>query len=123
MKTPKHILKPPNPKHRSAEYALKISELRYRRLFETAQDGILILNADNGGIADVNPFLTDMPGYSRKHLIGWEIGPFKVYWTRAWRCCKSLSHRPRRRINCAKCQISQAHRNRMRRRKPMASPK
>ena len=59
---------------------MKISELRYRRLFETAQDGILILNADNGQIDDVNPFLTQMLGYSREHLLGnklWEIGPFK----------------------------------------------
>jgi PAS domain-containing protein len=29
----------------SLEVALEISELRYRRLFETAQDGILMLDA------------------------------------------------------------------------------
>jgi PAS domain S-box-containing protein len=54
--------------------------MRYRRLFETAQDGILILNADTGQINDVNPFLTDMLGYSRKQLLGnrlWDIVPFK----------------------------------------------
>jgi PAS domain S-box-containing protein len=64
----------------SADYALKTSEMRYRRLFETAQDGILILNADTGQIDDVNPFLTDMLGYTREQLMGnklWEIGPFK----------------------------------------------
>jgi len=64
----------------SADYALKASENRYRRLFETAQDGILILNADTGQIDDVNPFLTDMLGYSREQLLGnklWEIGLFK----------------------------------------------
>ena len=37
--------------------ALRLSELRYRRLFETAQDGILILDANSGEIMDVNPFL------------------------------------------------------------------
>ena len=42
----------------SADHALKASEMRYRRLFETAQDGILILNAGTGQIDDVNPFLT-----------------------------------------------------------------
>jgi len=71
--------------HREAErqatdHALKASEMRYRRLFETAQDGILILNAETGQIDDVNPFLTDMLGYSREQLLGnklWEIGPFK----------------------------------------------
>jgi PAS domain S-box-containing protein len=64
----------------SADLAMKASEMRYRRLFETAQDGILILNADTGKIDDVNPFLTDMVGYTREQLLGnklWEIGPFK----------------------------------------------
>ena len=64
----------------SADHALKTSEMRYSRLFETAQDGILILNADTGQIEDVNPFLTDMLGYTREQLLGnklWEIGPFK----------------------------------------------
>ena len=59
---------------------LKDSEVRYRRLFETAQDGILILDAETGQILDVNPFLTDMLGYPHKEFIGkrlWEIGPFK----------------------------------------------
>ena len=33
-----------------AEQALRASELNYRRLFEAAQDGILILDADTGRI-------------------------------------------------------------------------
>lgn len=60
--------------------ALQISEARYRRLFETAQDGILILDADTGQITDVNPFLQEMLGYAREEFLGkrlWEIGPFK----------------------------------------------
>jgi diguanylate cyclase (GGDEF)-like protein/PAS domain S-box-containing protein len=59
---------------------LKDSELRYRRLFETAQDGILILDAATGSIIDVNPFLIEMLGYSREEFIGkklWEVGAFK----------------------------------------------
>lgn len=63
-----------------AEEALKASETRYRRLFEAAQDGILILNAETGQIDDVNPFLTDMLGYTHEECIGkklWEIGTFK----------------------------------------------
>jgi PAS domain S-box-containing protein len=62
------------------EAALKVSEVRYRRLFETAKDGILILNADTGRITDANPFLQDMLGYSHDELLGkmlWEIGPFR----------------------------------------------
>ena len=63
-----------------AEEALQDSETRYRRLFETAQDGILLLEADTGRITDVNPFLIKMLGYSHAELLGkrlWEIGPFK----------------------------------------------
>jgi len=60
--------------------ALRASELRYRRLFEAAQDGILILNAATGQIDDVNPFLVNLLGYTHDEFIGlplWEIGPFK----------------------------------------------
>jgi len=59
---------------------LRESEIRYRRLFETAKDGILILNGDTGRIVDANPFLQDMLGYPESELIGkalWEIGPVK----------------------------------------------
>ena len=62
------------------EEALIASEVRYRRLFETAKDGILLLDAETGQIADVNPFLQDLLGYSHTELLGrtlWEIGPFK----------------------------------------------
>ncbi len=60
--------------------ALKDSELRYRRLFEAAQDGILILDAATGDITDVNPFLIEMLGYSRQEFLEkklWEVGAFK----------------------------------------------
>jgi PAS domain S-box-containing protein/putative nucleotidyltransferase with HDIG domain len=62
------------------EDALRISELRYRRLFETAQDGILILDATSGDISDVNPYLINMLGYSRNEFVAkklWEVGAFK----------------------------------------------
>jgi formate hydrogenlyase transcriptional activator len=65
---------------KQSEKTLKISETRYRRLFETAQDGILILDAETGQISDVNPFLIEMMGYSHEDFLGkrlWEIGPFK----------------------------------------------
>jgi PAS domain S-box-containing protein len=62
------------------EAALKVSEIRYRRLFETAKDGILILDADTGRITDANLFLQNLLGYSHTELLGkmlWEIGPFR----------------------------------------------
>src|ERR1022692_1359125 len=65
---------------KDSEEALRASELRYRRLFETAKDGILILDAKTGQITDVNPFLVNLLGYSHDELVGvrlWEIGPFK----------------------------------------------
>ena len=59
---------------------IQTSELRYRRLFEAAQDGILILDAKTGAITDVNPFLIRMLGYTRAEFLEkrlWEVGAFK----------------------------------------------
>ena len=67
-------------KRKKMEEALSFSETRYRRLFEAAQDGILILDAETGQIVDVNPFLLEMLGYSPEELFGkklWEIGTFR----------------------------------------------
>lgn len=66
-------------RERTAE-ALKVSETRYRRLFEAARDGILILDAETGRVTDANPFLTEILGYSFEQLIGkfvWELGFLK----------------------------------------------
>jgi two-component system sensor histidine kinase/response regulator len=66
-------------KAKRAEEALQASEKRYRRLFESAKDGILILDADTGKVVDVNPFLKGLLGYSYEALCGkriWEIGSF-----------------------------------------------
>jgi PAS domain S-box-containing protein len=60
--------------------ALQASELRYRRLFEAARDGILILDADTGRIIDANPFLADLLDFSHSEMIGKTVGelsPFK----------------------------------------------
>lgn len=58
---------------------LRTSEIRYRRLFESARDGILILNAASLKITDVNPFMMELLGYSHDEFMGkelWEIGLF-----------------------------------------------
>ena len=65
---------------RTAQQALIASELRYRRLFEAAKDGILILDAKTAEIQDVNPFLCDLLDLRRDEILGlklWEIGPFR----------------------------------------------
>lgn len=59
---------------------LRDSETRYRRLFESAKDGIIILDAETGKIIDANPYLLEIVGYSLEELLNrelWEIGPFK----------------------------------------------
>jgi PAS domain S-box-containing protein len=58
---------------------LRASEIRYRRLFEAARDGILILSAVTLKITDANPFMTELLGYSSDEFLGkelWEIGLF-----------------------------------------------
>jgi two-component system, cell cycle sensor histidine kinase and response regulator CckA len=63
-----------------SEEELIDSEARYRRLFEAAQDGILILDEQTGLIVDVNPFMVKLLDYSREEYIGmalWDIGLFE----------------------------------------------
>jgi len=60
-----------------ASEQVSISEMRYRRVFESSRDGILILESERGKITDANPFMTELLGYPLKDLIGkelWEIG-------------------------------------------------
>ncbi len=64
---------------KQAAQAMILSEQRYRRLFETAHDGILILDAEAGNITDSNPYMTELLDYSREEFVGkhlWEIGLF-----------------------------------------------
>ncbi|MDX6578399.1 MAG: hypothetical protein QOE96_4352, partial [Blastocatellia bacterium] len=67
-------------KRKQAENEQHASELRYRRLFESARDGILILDGDSGKIVDVNPYLIEMLRYPKEKLMGkelWQVGTFK----------------------------------------------
>jgi PAS domain S-box-containing protein len=67
---------------RQGERALIASEVRYRRLFESAKDGILILDAETGMVVDVNPYLSELLGYARDSILGkciWELGFIKDF--------------------------------------------
>lgn len=67
-------------KRRKREQDLQISEVRYRRLFEAAHDGILIFDAVTTKILEVNPFVANLLGYPKEYFLGkelWEIGVFK----------------------------------------------
>jgi PAS domain S-box-containing protein len=62
---------------KQTEEKVHASEVRYRRLFESAKDGILILDAETGMIIDVNPFLIGLLGFSHEAFLGkkvWELG-------------------------------------------------
>jgi len=60
-----------------SEQAIHSSELNYRRLFEAARDGILIIDPNTRKITDANPFMTDLLGFRTEELVGkelWQIG-------------------------------------------------
>ena len=62
------------------EGLLTASEFRYRRLFESAKDGILLIDFTTGIILDVNQFLIDLLGYTKSDFLKkylWDVGIFK----------------------------------------------
>jgi PAS domain S-box-containing protein len=66
--------------HEVAEHKLLSSEVRYRKLFETAKDGILLIDPVTEKIIDANPFLLEMIGYSLADVTGkklWEMGAIR----------------------------------------------
>jgi PAS domain S-box-containing protein len=58
---------------KQVEEKVRISEVRYRRLFEAAHDGVLLLDPGTRKITDANPFMTELLGYSRDQLVGKEL--------------------------------------------------
>ncbi|HEY6868883.1 MAG TPA: EAL domain-containing protein [Novosphingobium sp.] len=64
---------------RSAEAALRASELRYRRLFETANDGILLLDSKTEEVTDANPAFVTMIGCDRSELLGRKISQLSPF--------------------------------------------
>jgi len=59
----------------------RAAEARYRRLFESARDGIVLVDAATGEILDLNPFTERLLGYARSELVGrglWVIEPMSL---------------------------------------------
>src|SRR5688572_23533703 len=72
-----HAANPSAAEQRDGQNVRRGSELRYQRLFATAHDGILLLDANTGRIIDANPFMTNLLGHSHDELLGkelWEVG-------------------------------------------------
>jgi PAS domain S-box-containing protein len=63
----------------NSEQGIRASELSYRRLFEAARDGILILDVDTGRITDVNPFLIELLGFSHDEMVGQTVGELSPF--------------------------------------------
>jgi PAS domain S-box-containing protein len=62
-----------------SEQMLRASELSYRRLFEAAKDGILILDVDTGRISDANPFLVNLLGFTHDEMVGKTVGELSPF--------------------------------------------
>jgi two-component system, chemotaxis family, CheB/CheR fusion protein len=48
----------------------EIAEIRFQRLFETAKDGIVVVDVETKSVQDVNPFFLTLTGYNREDLVG-----------------------------------------------------
>lgn len=59
--------------------SFRASELFYRRLLETAKEGILILDFDTGRIEEVNPFLCELLGLARADMVGKNLGEIELF--------------------------------------------
>jgi two-component system, chemotaxis family, CheB/CheR fusion protein len=56
-----------------SQAAVRRSEIRYRRLFEAAHDGLLLIDTKTQKILDANPFMIELLGYTRDELLGKEL--------------------------------------------------
>ena len=66
-----------DPQHRTVLLAVEdmtqrreIAEVRFQRLFETAKDGIVVIDAEAGTVQDVNAFFLDLTGFEREQFVG-----------------------------------------------------
>lgn len=56
-------------KDKNAQLVLEESELKYRKIFDAAQEGILLVDASTGQIIDANLFLLDLLSYSLAEIL------------------------------------------------------
>jgi len=55
---------------KTIEQVLRCAEEQWRRLFEDAHHGILVMDADRGQVNDANPHFLALLGYSKDEVIG-----------------------------------------------------
>ncbi|HLZ44292.1 MAG TPA: PAS domain S-box protein, partial [Gemmatimonadales bacterium] len=78
-RTAVHLDRPAAERQRR-DRALQAAGIRYRRLFETAPYGILVLDAETGVVVDVNPAICELLGYEQNEIVEqplWSIPAFK----------------------------------------------
>jgi PAS domain S-box-containing protein len=76
---PSELQMRPKEAEMNGDQALRASKLSYRRLFEAAKDGILILDFETGCITDVNPFLVELLGFSHREMVGRTVGELSSF--------------------------------------------
>ena len=59
--------------------ALNAAESRYRKLFETMHDGLLVVDASNGRIVELNPAFARLSGYGPEELIGANLAEAELF--------------------------------------------
>lgn len=64
---------------RTAQQELKESEMRHRRLFETAGDGILVLDCDDSTVCDLNPQASQMLDMAAHEIRGRRLDDLSVF--------------------------------------------
>ena len=73
-------LDPPEAERQRRDRATKAADVRYRRLFESAPYGIVVLDAETGVVVDVNPAVCQLLGYEAADMLGqplWSVPAFR----------------------------------------------
>jgi PAS domain S-box-containing protein len=55
------------------------AEIQYRRLFESAKDGIIVLELPSGRVVDVNPYFLELSRYPRAELLGSALAELPMF--------------------------------------------
>ena len=63
----------------ATQAALDVAELRYRTLFDTMNDGLMVVDVASGRIIELNPALAGMSGRSHDALVGLKLSEAELF--------------------------------------------